>query len=338
MPIRLSRQTRALLARATDALLCSLDAPSPAAWRESVRTAVRELLEADVVAFRLPPELSAPEREDELPPILDDAYRQAIRARHSALVLRTEQPDALLMAAEVERGSRRLAGLVCGRDPGRAPFRDSAVALMRLLYPAFRAGVAACAEVARREAGWQVALEGLTEGAALVDGAGRTLQRNHALLRLLATEPEAATIQVAADALAATLVQALAGGATGRGSRAFGGRPPRASGEVRTGEGCYRLFGTVLEPGARPGPGTRLLLVVEPCAQRLPDPISLRRRFGLSRREAEVALLLAQGGRNTQVAARLGISPHTARHHTEMVLAKLGIRSRAEVAAALGRP
>jgi DNA-binding NarL/FixJ family response regulator len=59
----------------------------------------------------------------------------------------------------------------------------------------------------------------------------------------------------------------------------------------------------------------------------------LQKRYGLTGREVEVATLLAQGRSNTAVAAALHISSHTARHHTQRVLAKLGVHSRAEAGA-----
>jgi DNA-binding CsgD family transcriptional regulator len=55
--------------------------------------------------------------------------------------------------------------------------------------------------------------------------------------------------------------------------------------------------------------------------------------FHLTPREVQVAYLLAEGRSNAGVAEMLGISEHTARHHTESVLAKLGVRSRAEAGA-----
>ena len=58
-------------------------------------------------------------------------------------------------------------------------------------------------------------------------------------------------------------------------------------------------------------------------------------RFGFTRREVDVAILLAQGCSNATVARRLHISPHTARHHTQHVLDKLGVHSRAEAGARL---
>ncbi|MGZ8379264.1 MAG: response regulator transcription factor, partial [Gemmatirosa sp.] len=56
----------------------------------------------------------------------------------------------------------------------------------------------------------------------------------------------------------------------------------------------------------------------------------------LTPREAEVARLLARRATNTEVATALGVSPHTARHHAQRVLEKLGLRSRRELGALLG--
>ena len=70
----------------------------------------------------------------------------------------------------------------------------------------------------------------------------------------------------------------------------------------------------------------------------LPSPEALRARHGLTRREAEVALLLAEGASNADLAARLFISPHTARHHTEQVFGKLGLTSRKALALRLLQP
>ena len=53
---------------------------------------------------------------------------------------------------------------------------------------------------------------------------------------------------------------------------------------------------------------------------------------GLTAREAQVARLIGEGHGTKQIAHVLGISPHTARHHTERVFVKLGVRSRVAVA------
>ena len=53
----------------------------------------------------------------------------------------------------------------------------------------------------------------------------------------------------------------------------------------------------------------------------------------LTARQREVARLVAEGLTDRQIAARLVISPRTAESHVEQILARLGVRSRAEIAA-----
>ncbi|MEP6689378.1 MAG: helix-turn-helix transcriptional regulator [Gemmatimonadales bacterium] len=67
----------------------------------------------------------------------------------------------------------------------------------------------------------------------------------------------------------------------------------------------------------------------------VPQAVSLQVDHGLTPREIEVAMLLSKGCSNRTIANRLGVSPHTARHHTQQVLAKLGVHSRAEAGARL---
>lgn len=57
----------------------------------------------------------------------------------------------------------------------------------------------------------------------------------------------------------------------------------------------------------------------------------------LTGRERSVARLIAFGESNKRIAAALEISEHTARHHTERVFAKLGVRTRSAVAAVIAR-
>ncbi|MBW3572264.1 MAG: response regulator [Gemmatimonadetes bacterium] len=62
---------------------------------------------------------------------------------------------------------------------------------------------------------------------------------------------------------------------------------------------------------------------------------ALRERYGLTARQTEVVRLLAEGCSNAEIATRLEMSYYTARNHTEQVLGKLGVSSRAAVGAML---
>jgi DNA-binding NarL/FixJ family response regulator len=53
----------------------------------------------------------------------------------------------------------------------------------------------------------------------------------------------------------------------------------------------------------------------------------------LSRREREVVPLVAEGLSNAEIARRLFVTPKTVEHHVTSILGKLGLRTRAEVAA-----
>ena len=83
---------------------------------------------------------------------------------------------------------------------------------------------------------------------------------------------------------------------------------------------------------ARPGDDARVVVVVlerrEPPAV---PPAEVARRFHLTRRETEVAMLLAERRTNSEISTALGISRHTVKRHAEQVLAKLGVRSRSRV-------
>jgi ATP/maltotriose-dependent transcriptional regulator MalT len=66
-----------------------------------------------------------------------------------------------------------------------------------------------------------------------------------------------------------------------------------------------------------------------------PRPTTRANPHGLTEREWEIARLLAVGLSNAEIADRLVVSPRTVGHHVSAVLAKLSVRRRAEVAAAM---
>ena len=73
-----------------------------------------------------------------------------------------------------------------------------------------------------------------------------------------------------------------------------------------------------------PAPDTSLL-----------TPEQIMGACGLTLRQAEIALLIAEGRSNPEIAGRLGISRFTARNHAEQIFARLKVQSRWQVARAL---
>lgn len=105
--------------------------------------------------------------------------------------------------------------------------------------------------------------------------------------------------------------------------------------EVETLTGRYRMRATMLLEKIKEISNRAVLVTIERAQANLPSREALMTRFGMTGREADVALLLVRGARNSAIASELHISPHTARHHTENVLSKLGVHARAEVARAV---
>lgn len=204
---------------------------------------------------------------------------------------------------------------------GANPFGASSTLLLRALVPAFKAGLDTLARLHAH----RTALDGLSEALFVTDHAGRELHRNRALTALLDPDAERERVLGELRFMALRLCQLGFPHAAVQGQTPFA----PAQREVQTRQGAYRLRGTLLAPGFFNGTGAVMISVERvAAAPALPPPEVLRSRFGLTKREAEAALLLAEGLSNEALAERLFVSPHTARHHTENVLAKLALNSR----------
>ncbi|MGZ8413463.1 MAG: helix-turn-helix transcriptional regulator [Gemmatirosa sp.] len=215
--------------------------------------------------------------------------------------------------------------LCIGYDARGRARRDAAeeLALMRLLIPTVHASHHAWAMHAERQAAMQAQLDRMREALHVVGPDGRTLHRNVACDRLLAQEPERERLTATMDAMAAEL-------RAPRGVIAVA-TPART---VRTALGAYALRASHA-PAALWGVEGAVQLSIEPAHAAPVATPATAAVHGLTAREAEVAALLARRARDPEIASALGISVHTARHHSEKVLRKLGLRSRAHVAAAL---
>jgi DNA-binding CsgD family transcriptional regulator len=163
----------------------------------------------------------------------------------------------------------------------------------------------------------------------IADLEGQVLHETPALDALLVAESSAALLRTGiADLLTARAREARSPG------RADGERPilvPSCC-PIRTEHSRYLLRSCIHRAGGAPAV---LLVYVERVAPPLRSEADLCETFSLTPTEARVALLLAQGKSNAEIAQALSISPHTARRHTERVLYKLAVRSRAEVAVKL---
>lgn len=194
----------------------------------------------------------------------------------------------------MNRGQSRPAPYVLGLD---APLRPSAVVVAR--DPLVRSGLAAVLgaypglvlKEARAEAG------GTAADVVIWDAPEPSA---------LAASPVLALVNAAAEAKAA-----IRTGARGALSRAT---PPEAIAPAALAVAAGHW---VLDDGF-----ARELLHVGDVAFTAP--------IALSPREQEVLLLLSEGLSNAEVAARLGISRHTAKFHVNAILDKLGATTRTE--------
>gem|GEM_PF-1190535 len=213
-------------------------------------------------------------------------------------------------------------------DPeAEGAFGARGLALLQLLLPAWKAGVRQYLTFSPSREGVAQLIDHLEEGVALYDVAGHERHRNPSLTCILATDPEGSWLDSLIRVAALRLARAHAAQ-----TRPAPTRSLALSQNVRTAGGCYTLETSQTTLPAL-GPGLSILVVVRAQKRRpLLDP-ELRARFQLTTRECEVARLLAAGRSNTEVATALGVTHHTARRHTEAVLRKLAVSSRAAVGA-----
>jgi DNA-binding CsgD family transcriptional regulator len=220
---------------------------------------------------------------------------------------------------------------VNARRPRRDPLSGDTLALLALLAPPFQAGFEMLARLERSRVALASTFDMLSEGMFVFDAAAcRELHRNPALVAILSRDPEAGLVEYRARALARTLHGIHRWGARGHARRTENGALPGLD-DVRTACGCYSLRASVL-PTALYAREQVVLVTVERHGIVLPTTALLRERFGLTPREAQVALRLAQGDSDAELARSLNVSPHTVRHHAERVFRKLQLHSRKALA------
>jgi len=366
VPLTLSDAELAGLERCADALLAPLDYPDLDAWRATVNAAAGPLVGADsaIFDFAQPGGALAPFSDDMAPEYL--AYRAALFSpapqpadaglrRVAARALDVFNTTEIVagdwdvydadpaMSMSRSQGVHDSVGMVTWARPGTPAavlqlnrdrygteaFGDRGLLMFRLLRPAFSAGVRAMRRLGTHREALPRLLDAI--GAALVayDSGGRRLHVTPRLAELLGPDPDRAVVEQAAVRLACHLTPRL----VRQGHRNHDG-PPRPRVEVRTVLGTYSLSGFSTAAGLL-GDGPAVVISFERSAPGEMCDAALRERFGLSPREVQIARLIATGLSNRAVAERLGLSPHTVRHHGERVFDKLGVRARADIAGRL---
>jgi len=369
-PIDLQR-----LSAASEALLSPLAGPSPELWQRQVAASMRELFgvthamfvipesgrarfvcdTADTATLRGLVELTTADRRSgrlrAKDPLVDSWFERRSAQRVEVYNERLNDQmldhrlDRSLMVMDVLRpgGFHNFIGFMTAR-PGhelmlfmgyergrRSRFGESELAVLGALLPALRSGHYALTTFGMRRSALAATLDAMSEAMMLVGSDGRELHRNPALRRAVSGEPEGERVAGEMLAAARALVLPLQ-----RIVRERRGRTDAAAERVVTTRlKRYTARATHL-PSQLLGDDRCVLVSLEcPTADALDDPSGISSRYGLTRREAEVAAALARRFSNAEIAQALGISPNTALRHTERVLAKLGVHTRLDVAARL---
>jgi DNA-binding CsgD family transcriptional regulator/PAS domain-containing protein len=361
--LSISARDRTRLETASRILLSPLDHGGVDAWRLAANRQLKGLLGADMVTFLLPQadgplafseevqpqtlqqytfrepaipggrsiwerqvELGVWSRASVYGHLLPEYYRSEY---YNEFCIPARGYDSIGISLSIEARPRAgaIAGLMFHHDtPRGARFGQRGLHLLRLLLPAVEAGIRAYLCLARYADDLTRTLDTLGQAILIANHTGRVLHRTPALERLLGEDPEGARILEQVQLVVRSLTTLTPPRA---------GDPPlsAATRDVRTRVARYRLYSSHhLEPLTA---GPLILVSVERLTpEPLPDDM-LRERFGLTRAEIRVARLLGDGKTNAEIAEALVISPHTAERHTERILHKLGVRSRAAVGAVL---
>ena len=190
---------------------------------------------------------------------------------------------------------------------------------LEVLVPALESAVRQHRRLCRARTDFSRMIDRLATPVAFLGPEGEDEYCNRPLRNLLAAEPESGRLLSGIRSIVPSV----------------GDEPPAVGAVSKTVDlagGRYRL-----RLGRPPRSVGRGWLVLVDRLTLYPSPATLEASWGLTPREAEVALLLAKGTSNRDLAAALTISPHTARHHVQSVLDKLDVSSRSAVAHVLLR-
>lgn len=366
MPITLSSSDLDQVARAIHLLVTPLDFATVDEWRSAVNRQLKELLHADSVGFFLPvedglmlyseehdPEELARYQDYPPPPMIDGTPMWEAMVRNGVMTLAQGYGEryelytnsvyyneysgangahdtmsmGFALGEEVDPGNMSILHFWHGSPHGRL-FGERETQLLRLLLPAFHAGVESQTRWGEQRRELLDTLDRLGEAVLLTDLGGRLLHVSPALEQVIAEDAEPERLRhelwrVIHDVRTAAIGKPISAAA-----------PASPARDLTTATGRYRVRACLYGRRFR-GHACYVVLGLE---RRSPVPLTpdeLSATYSLTPAEIRVALLLGQGSSNREIATELFITDHTARRHTERILSKMNVRSRAEVVAKL---
>jgi DNA-binding CsgD family transcriptional regulator len=219
------------------------------------------------------------------------------------------------------------------RNKNQPAFGEKGRTLLELIAPAFRSTVSSYSALTRLRQSFHELVDRIHDGVCMIDADGRVVFQNSRLGEISRAERNQDELAAGLSTIAKEMARFASG--TREADEVLAGT---ASKLICTRSRRYEIRVAYLsEVSSLPGV-IGLIYVVPDATKPACDEATVRRiraRFGLTGREAEVAILLAARHTSLEIAARLGISAHTARHHTERVLAKTRVKRRGMVARAL---
>ena len=333
-------------------------------WRGAVNVTVKSLIGADIATFQMPVDgygflYSKDYSPSHLNPYKEilgtldpkfQANKRAARlkvwsrktlwrgfekeyyrsAYYNEYIVPSRAFDGVGAAVVIDGDAGRTAQILFHHDrrTGRK-FGRRGLEILSLLQPGLDAGVHAFLRHPNRWHSLLSIVDAVDDAVFLFDRCGRLKHQNPAAGEVFRDDPQRERIRSSMGQVVSSLIDGLL--RTARNRMPF---VTPSSQRVVTAFGSYQIRGSYLA-GDSIGDITPVMVTVGRTSPELPDSKNLRERFGFTSRESRVALLLADRCSNTEIAQRLCISGHTARHHTERVLQKLGVSSRLHVAARL---
>ncbi|MDI4234587.1 helix-turn-helix transcriptional regulator [Bradyrhizobium sp. Arg237L] len=242
------------------------------------------------------------------------------------------------------RTPQRFVHLSTGRRLGRQDFDADDIAALRTLVPHLVTALNVAHKLAAAElraAGARAALDRLEVSVILVDAAARILFANRSAEAILSGNDGLGVDRDGVRACSRNITRVLHRLIASCADATTINGEPGGSIELPRGEGCrpqhvvvapFRAnaeqidtawFGTALP--------VAILIVTDPERERRMRKEHLRRRFGLTSAEADVALEILEGDGRAASAARLGIAATTVRAHLSHIFEKTGVHRQAEL-------